>query len=89
MLLTAGCDHIIDSAGKILNVLGHQSHANFACANHFARIGDNVLMKQLHQGGLARAVSSQKPDSFTRFNLERRAIEQQRPAEAHRNIIDP
>jgi inosine-uridine nucleoside N-ribohydrolase len=89
MFLTACGNHIIDHARQILDILGHYRYANVPAGNNFPLVRNNVTMKQLHQRGLTRPVSSQKPDAFPRFNLERRAVEELGPAEAYRNIINP
>jgi hypothetical protein len=86
----AGCHDIIDRPRQVVgNVLGQHGNPNLTASDDFAGIRLDLAHQQFHEGGLARAVPAQKPDSLARLDLERGAVQQRRPTKADRNLIDP
>jgi hypothetical protein len=85
-----GGHNIIDRPWQIVgNVLGQHGDPDLTASDDFAGIRGDIAHQQFHEGGLARTVPAQKPDSFARLDLERSTVQQPRPAEADRNLIDP
>ncbi len=87
----AACGHdIIDRPRQVVgNILGQHRDLDIIAADDRAAVRGDIARKQFHEGGLARTVPAQQADPFVRLDLERSAIQEPRPAEADRNLIDP
>ncbi len=80
-------NHIEYGAANIVwHLLGQPSHLQSLLAQHFAAIGLQLVVEQLHQRRLAGAVASDQTKPLARLDLQIDPVEQRRAAKGECHV---